>query len=254
MTIWIDPPAWPAHDRLWSHLISDSSVEELHAFAARAGVPERGFEGDHYDIPQERYAAAVALGAQVTATANIVRLLQDSGLRLRKRKGERGIARVLGVSFPDGSRADVDFVRGTRPTPDAATFAATVYVRDAADNWLLVWSRRRQEWSAPGGWREPGETVVETACRETREETGVVLDPSRLRPVAYERFHPLPDGAPWPVPGGLFLAVFQAEVAGVTPSVIGLTDEPATWCTRADALAKIETAWWAPLARAVLSW
>ena len=194
MTIWIDPPAWPAHDRLWSHLISDSSVEELHAFAARAGVPERGFEGDHYDIPQERYAAAVALGAQVTATANIVRLLQDSGLRLRKRKGERG------------------------------------------------------------GWREPGETVVVSACRETREETGVVLDPSRLRPVAYERFHPLPDRAPWPVPGGLFLAVFQAEVAGVTPSVIGLPDEPATWCTRADALAKIETAWWAPLARAVLSW
>ena len=37
MTVWVDPPRWPGHGRLWSHLISDTSEEGLHAFAARLG-------------------------------------------------------------------------------------------------------------------------------------------------------------------------------------------------------------------------
>ena len=40
MAILIDPPYWPAHGRLWSHLVSDTSVEELHAFAERLGIPK----------------------------------------------------------------------------------------------------------------------------------------------------------------------------------------------------------------------
>ena len=39
MTVLIDQPIWPAHDTLWAHLVSDSSLDELHAFAARAGIP-----------------------------------------------------------------------------------------------------------------------------------------------------------------------------------------------------------------------
>ena len=53
MSVLIDPPTWPARGRLWSHLVSDSSYEELHAFARRCGVPERGFDRDHYDVPAE---------------------------------------------------------------------------------------------------------------------------------------------------------------------------------------------------------
>jgi hypothetical protein len=49
----IDQPRWPAHGRLWSHLISDSSLAELHAFADLLGLPPRSFEGDHYDVPAE---------------------------------------------------------------------------------------------------------------------------------------------------------------------------------------------------------
>ncbi|HET8766126.1 MAG TPA: DUF4031 domain-containing protein, partial [Pedococcus sp.] len=67
MTIWIDPPAWPAHGRLWSHLVSDRSYDELHEFAAAQGIPRRAFEGDHYDVPDERYAALVGAGAQPVA-------------------------------------------------------------------------------------------------------------------------------------------------------------------------------------------
>ncbi|HQW73992.1 MAG TPA: DUF4031 domain-containing protein, partial [Ornithinibacter sp.] len=33
MAILIDPPRPEAHGRRWSHLISDTSTEELHAFA-----------------------------------------------------------------------------------------------------------------------------------------------------------------------------------------------------------------------------
>ncbi|MGO2004190.1 DUF4031 domain-containing protein, partial [Arthrobacter rhombi] len=33
MAILIDPPLWPAHGTVFSHLVSDVSVEELHAFA-----------------------------------------------------------------------------------------------------------------------------------------------------------------------------------------------------------------------------
>jgi hypothetical protein len=62
--ILIDLPRWPAHDTLWSHLVSDSSLEELHEFAARAGIPRRGFDRDHYDVPEHRYAELVAAGAE----------------------------------------------------------------------------------------------------------------------------------------------------------------------------------------------
>ena len=36
MTVLIDPPAWPAHGTVFSHLVSDASLEELHAFARAA--------------------------------------------------------------------------------------------------------------------------------------------------------------------------------------------------------------------------
>jgi len=37
----------------------------------------------------------------------------------------------------------------------------------------------------PGGHREPGETLVETACREVHEETGWQLDPSSVEPIGF---------------------------------------------------------------------
>ncbi|MQS09157.1 DUF4031 domain-containing protein [Streptomyces alkaliphilus] len=86
MAVYIDPPRWPAHGRLWSHLISDSSTAELHAFARRlGGVPRRAFDRDHYDLPADRYAEAVRLGARPVGSREVVRLLHASGLRRRKR-------------------------------------------------------------------------------------------------------------------------------------------------------------------------
>ena len=84
MTVYIDPPTWPGHGRLWSHLVSDTSYAELHEFAARLGLPRRAFERDHYDVVAERYAGAVAAGAQPVSTREIVARLRASGLRRRK--------------------------------------------------------------------------------------------------------------------------------------------------------------------------
>jgi hypothetical protein len=82
--ILIDPPTWPGHGRFWSHLVSDSSYEELHVFARRLDIPERGFERDHYDVPERLYEAAVAAGAAPVTSREIVARLTSAGLRRRK--------------------------------------------------------------------------------------------------------------------------------------------------------------------------
>lgn len=61
--ILIDEPAWPAHGTVWGHVVSDTSLDELHAFARAAGLPERGFDHDHYDYPRARRDDLVAAGA-----------------------------------------------------------------------------------------------------------------------------------------------------------------------------------------------
>lgn len=83
MAILIDPPHWPAHDTLWSHLISDTSYDELHEFARKLGVPRKGFDLDHYDVPASRYTHAIELGAKPVRARDIVHHLRASGLRVR---------------------------------------------------------------------------------------------------------------------------------------------------------------------------
>jgi predicted metal-dependent HD superfamily phosphohydrolase len=89
MAIYLDPPLWPAHGTHFSHLISDTSLEELHAFAGAAGIPDRAFDGDHYDVAEARYGALVAAGAVPVEGRVLVRKLIDRGLRIpaRRRSG-----------------------------------------------------------------------------------------------------------------------------------------------------------------------
>jgi len=83
--ILIDEPMWPRYGRVWGHVVSDTSLAELHAFARRAGFPERGFDLDHYDYPLERQEDLVALGAQLVTGGELTRRLIASGLRVRAR-------------------------------------------------------------------------------------------------------------------------------------------------------------------------
>jgi hypothetical protein len=91
MTVLIDEPIWPAHDTLWSHLVSDASLDELHAFAAGAGISRRAFDLDHYDVPQERHGQLVSAGAQPVTIREMVTRLRASGLRVSQRE-RRGLA------------------------------------------------------------------------------------------------------------------------------------------------------------------
>jgi len=82
MSIYIDPPTWPAHGTVFSHLISDVSLAELHEFAAAAGISERAFDRDHYDVPAHRYEELVQAGAIELSGAQLTRTLIASGLRI----------------------------------------------------------------------------------------------------------------------------------------------------------------------------
>jgi hypothetical protein len=82
VTVLVDPPLWPRHGRTWSHLVSDTSLAELHAFAERAGLPRRAFDLDHYDVPDEMHADLVAQGAVPVTAGELIRRLRASGLRV----------------------------------------------------------------------------------------------------------------------------------------------------------------------------
>lgn len=82
MSIYIDPPTWPAHGTVFSHLISDVSLAELHEFAAAAGISERAFDLDHYDVPAHLYDELVRAGAKELSGAQLTRTLIASGLRI----------------------------------------------------------------------------------------------------------------------------------------------------------------------------
>ena len=82
MSIFIAPPLWPAHGTFFSHLISDTSLKELHDFAAAHEISPRAFDADHYDVPQHRYATLVNAGAQEVTGTQLTRILIRSGLRV----------------------------------------------------------------------------------------------------------------------------------------------------------------------------
>ncbi|REF36322.1 NUDIX domain-containing protein [Thermasporomyces composti] len=86
------------------------------------------------------------------------------------------------VELPDGRRLD-HYVLRQRPVAAAA-------IVDESDRVLMLWRHRfipdSWGWELPAGVVDVGETPVETAARETEEETG--WRPRDLRPLL--RMHP----------------------------------------------------------------
>lgn len=66
MTIYVDDAVTLWRGQRWAHLMADT-LDELHAFAARLGMPRRAFQdktsGAHYDVTAELREQAIALGA-----------------------------------------------------------------------------------------------------------------------------------------------------------------------------------------------
>ncbi|MCU1537568.1 MAG: hydrolase [Humibacillus sp.] len=248
MTVWIDEPIWPAHGRLFAHLVSDSHYAELHALARAADLHPRSFDGDHYDVPDALWQAVVDAGATPTTGVDLARRLNASNLRLRKRKGDRGLVRRLDVPFPNGP-SDVDLIASPRPVDEAKVLAAMVFVRDREGSFAAVHSVRRAEWGSPGGWREDGESPRETAVRETLEETGLVLDPGRVVPCGYERFTPLTDDNVID-PRRPLLQVYRTDLDDVAPSLTDGDDgiHETRWMSPTAYAAVCSELFWWPLA------
>ncbi len=90
MAVLIDTPVWHFRGRRWSHLVSDVSHDELHAFVASTlEIPPRAFQGDHYDVPEELYDRAVAAGAEPVSCRELLSRLLAAGLRVRKPRPAR---------------------------------------------------------------------------------------------------------------------------------------------------------------------
>ncbi|WP_435109119.1 DUF4031 domain-containing protein [Nocardiopsis synnemataformans] len=85
MSVLIDTPVWPGpRGWLFAHLVSDSSYDELHAFARALGADPRAFERDHYDIPEHLHVRALELGAEHVSGRELVTRLRASELRRPK--------------------------------------------------------------------------------------------------------------------------------------------------------------------------
>jgi hypothetical protein len=66
----------------WCHMVSDTSLEELHAMASAMGLPARAFHKDHYDLTPPRRKDALRLGAaSVTSKELVLRMVPSRRLR-----------------------------------------------------------------------------------------------------------------------------------------------------------------------------
>ena len=84
-------PHTPLPFSQWCHLVSDTSFEELHEFAAGLGIPRYRFQGDHYDLPPHLRARAVEHGAHEVSTRELTqRMAGPRGDRVRARRAARG--------------------------------------------------------------------------------------------------------------------------------------------------------------------
>lgn len=79
MATYVDEAIWEWRGRRWCHLTADS-VDELHALAAQLGLLRQWFQSkpdrrwsDHYDLPEEVRAQAIACGAQPLSTREMAR-------------------------------------------------------------------------------------------------------------------------------------------------------------------------------------
>lgn len=184
--ILIDPPTWPAHGRLWSHLASDTSLEELHAFAAAQGVPRRAFEGDHYDVPADRYDQLVAAGARQASPRDLLAAIVAAGLRRRRRRGEEVIrSREVHDYYPGAGPCRVEVISSDLDIPAQASRpgwwidirGSLIRVEDGPDGFRLPPLTAGQVGGRPLGYVRV--RLLEQPRREYRGPLPWVFQPAR---------------------------------------------------------------------------
>ncbi|GGS21219.1 NUDIX hydrolase [Actinokineospora fastidiosa] len=66
------------------------------------------------------------------------------------------------------------------PEVNSVVPSVTVAVRDESGRILLIHKVDNDLWALPGGGHDPGERIIDTAVRETQEETGLTVEVVRL--------------------------------------------------------------------------
>lgn len=91
MTVYVDDAVTLWRGQRWAHLMADT-LDELHAFAARLGLPRRAFQdktsGAHYDVTADLRGQAIALGA-VPISRHVDRALVRRVIARAKAQGRR---------------------------------------------------------------------------------------------------------------------------------------------------------------------
>lgn len=78
MPIYVDQARNPFRGMLMCHMVADT-LDELHAMAAAIGMPRRAYQPrsfPHYDVPLDRRARALALGAVEVDRRGIVAVMR----------------------------------------------------------------------------------------------------------------------------------------------------------------------------------
>jgi hypothetical protein len=109
MTVYVDRPIHRFRHMLMCHMLADSP-QELHAMADRIGIARKWYQHDastpHYDVPEEKRAAAIAAGAVEVDRRGLVAVIRcirasilassDGGVWGRDRR----LGEVAGGSLP----------------------------------------------------------------------------------------------------------------------------------------------------------
>lgn len=146
MSIYIDPPVWPAHGTVFSHLISDASLAELHEFAAAAGVSERAFDRDHYDVPAHLYDELVQAGAIELSGSELTRTLIASGLRIPLKERPEKIRPRLLRAWEAAFAPRLKHVEA----PAASQAQLTAQVAELGESLLQAWEQPHRAYHHSG--------------------------------------------------------------------------------------------------------
>ena len=114
MALLIDTPRWEWRGHLWAHMISDVSLEDLHAGARELNLRWVSFGRDHYDVPDTLWPAACEI-AELVDSREIVRSLKRSGLRVPGGKPKKSWRQLDGLPMDYAAGPVGDWLDAIRP-------------------------------------------------------------------------------------------------------------------------------------------
>ncbi|MDG1086841.1 MAG: DUF4031 domain-containing protein, partial [Acidimicrobiales bacterium] len=101
------------------HMISDQSLEELHAAGRALNLRWVAFGRDHYDVPDVLWPAACEI-AQLVDSREIVRSLRQTGLRVHGGKPKKTWRQLQAMPAQHQTGETADWLRAVRPHFDDA--------------------------------------------------------------------------------------------------------------------------------------